>query len=140
MASFLSLNNAGAFITFGAEHSKEVFELAKLDTLVLTVEAASLLSSVIWSGLLKRNPHSLTTNIFKLGRYIMSSNKTIVTCGEDLATTDKVKNFSCRLDPSVPDGECNYPLRGHGAAPTSPPGGVATHAAAYLCEECSARS
>jgi hypothetical protein len=29
-----------------------------------------------------------------------------------------------RRDLSGPEGEGNYPLRGHGAAPTSPPGGV----------------
>ena len=46
---------------------------------------------------------------------------------EDHATTDKVKNFPSRRDPSGPEGEGNYPLRGHGAAPTSPPRGVLRH-------------
>ena len=43
---------------------------------------------------------------------------------EDHAPTDKVKSFPSRRDPSGPEEEGNYPLRGHGAAPTSPPGGV----------------
>ncbi len=51
--------------------------------------------------------------------------------------------ISSRLGLSGPAGEGNYPLRGHGPAPTSPPGGVlrlmpstvATHAV-YLYEGC----
>ena len=46
---------------------------------------------------------------------------------EDHAPTDKVKSFPSRRDPSGPEGEGYYPLRGHGAAPTSPPGGVLRH-------------
>ena len=42
-------------------------------------------------------------------------------------------SFSTRRDQSGLEGEGNYPLRGHGAAPTSPPGGVLRFSSPLRC-------